>query len=159
MDSKVPAASNMVPGSAPVPAEFKDLLDRPLLGHLATVRSDGAPRSTPMWFAWDGERLLFSSTRSRAKHVDVLARPHVAVSISDPDTFRHLEVRGVITSIEADEGCELWRALSLRYGDKVEGLPRDAAERVVYSLRPTRFVTFARRPDWQPAQLDEEVVS
>lgn len=138
--------------SQQIPAGFADLLDRPLLAHLATVRPDGTPQISPMWFTWDGRHLLFSSTRTRRKHASILARPQVAVSIADPEAFRHIELRGVITGIEADEGCAVWMELSRRYGDPGAGMPPDAADRVVYRFEPGHVTTFARRPDWAPVR-------
>jgi PPOX class probable F420-dependent enzyme len=132
---------------SPIPAEFLDLLERPLLAHLATVRTDGTPQVCPMWFAWEHGSLAFSSTRKRRKHVNLASLPQAAVSIADPDSFRHIELRGPIT-VEADGGCEFWRRLARRYGDSSELLPHDAADRVVYYLPPRRVSTFARRPDW-----------
>ena len=35
-----------------IPDGYEDLLVRPLFGHLATVRPDGDPAVTPMWYAW-----------------------------------------------------------------------------------------------------------
>jgi hypothetical protein len=36
------------------PESHADLLERPLFAHLATIRPDGSPQSSVMWFAWDG---------------------------------------------------------------------------------------------------------
>jgi hypothetical protein len=33
-----------------IPDEIRDLLERPLLANLATVREDGSPQVNPMWF-------------------------------------------------------------------------------------------------------------
>jgi predicted pyridoxine 5'-phosphate oxidase superfamily flavin-nucleotide-binding protein len=38
-----------------IPDSHRDLLERPLYAHLATVRPDGKPQVNPMWFGWDGE--------------------------------------------------------------------------------------------------------
>jgi predicted pyridoxine 5'-phosphate oxidase superfamily flavin-nucleotide-binding protein len=38
-----------------IPRELRDLLERPLIADLATVREDGTPQVNPMWFSWDGE--------------------------------------------------------------------------------------------------------
>ncbi|MFJ4920163.1 pyridoxamine 5'-phosphate oxidase family protein [Streptomyces sp. NPDC088725] len=35
-----------------IPDSHKDLLERPLFGHLATIRAaDGGPQVNPMWFS------------------------------------------------------------------------------------------------------------
>lgn len=35
-----------------IPEGYESLLERPLYGHLATMRPDGNPQVNPMWFAW-----------------------------------------------------------------------------------------------------------
>lgn len=132
-----------------IPAAFRDLLERPLLAHLATVRADGTPQVSPMWFVWTGRQLLFTSTTRRRKHANITARPWVAVSIADHEAVRHIELRGRI-SVEPDPRCGLYLQVAERYGDVIDGLPRDAADRVVYRLEPCRVLTFGRRADWSP---------
>jgi len=131
-----------------IPMAFQDLLDRPLLAHLATVRPDGTPQVSPMWFWWNGDTLQFSSTTKRRKHANVLRTRDVAAVIADPAAFRHIELRGRIESIVPDVDGAFWRLLASRYGDETPGLPHDVLDRVTYHLRPTRIATFARRPDW-----------
>jgi PPOX class probable F420-dependent enzyme len=97
---------------------FRDLLERPLFAHLATVRPDGSPQPSVMWFAWDGERLLLSHTRTRQKVANVAAEPRVALSIADPeDPYRFLEVRGRVESVvDDDEKASFCKKLQARYG-------------------------------------------
>ncbi|MGW2108909.1 PPOX class F420-dependent oxidoreductase [Streptomyces sp. NPDC001948] len=129
-----------------IPADYRDLLERPLFAHLATVRPDGTPQINAMWFDWDGAYLYFTSTIARYKHRNVTARPSVAVSVSDPDDpYRHLEVRGRVERIEPDTEGIVWLRLAARYGDSVEGPPADAAQRVVYVVRPVGTSSFTRR--------------
>jgi PPOX class probable F420-dependent enzyme len=121
-----------------IPEEFVDLLERPLYVTLATVRPDGAPQSNPMWCRWDGEFLYFTNTTTRQKYKNVRAEPRVAVSVFDPERpFRYLEVRGVVERIEEDPTGAMYLALAERYGISMQGPPRDAANRVVYVVRPT----------------------
>src|ERR1700750_1773367 len=87
-----------------VPASHADLLERPLFAHLATVRPDGAPQSSVMWFDWDGERIRMTHTKTRQKFRNLENDPRVALSIADPtDGYRVLEVRGVVEAIEDDD--------------------------------------------------------
>jgi len=69
----------------PVPDGYTVLLERPLLAHLATSRSDGSVQVNPMWFDWDGERSRFTHTTMRQKFRNVKNQPQVAVSIADPE--------------------------------------------------------------------------
>src|SRR5712672_3498971 len=76
-----------------LPPSHQDLLQRPLFAHLATLRPDGSPQSSVMWFAWDGERVRFSHTRNRQKYRNLENDPRVSFHVQDPDNpYRTLEV-------------------------------------------------------------------
>ena len=122
-----------------VPASHADLLDRPTFAHLATVRPDGAPQSSVMWFAWDGERVQFSHTRMRQKYRNLLADGRVSFHVQDPDNaYRTLEVRGQVESMESDPDAAFYRSLQRRYGSDVPVF--DADVRVVIVVVPTSYV-------------------
>ncbi|MBU3066665.1 PPOX class F420-dependent oxidoreductase [Nocardia sp. NEAU-G5] len=131
-----------------VPAGYDDLLERPLYGHLATTRPDGAVQVSPMWFDWDGELLRFAHTTKRQKYRNVQINPRVAMSISDPDDpYRYLEVRGNVERIDPDREASFF----LRIADRYKGsepppdapppgqAPADAPDWVVIVVRPTGF--------------------
>jgi PPOX class probable F420-dependent enzyme len=121
------------------PASHQDLLDRPLFAHLATVRPDGSPQSGLMWFAWDGKRARFSHTRTRQKVRNLAHEPRVSFHLVDPDnSYRTLEVRGRVESIEADPDAAFYRTLQERYDMVVPVF--DANVRVVITVAPTSFV-------------------
>ena len=121
-----------------IPESHVDLLERPLFGHLATLRPDGRPQVNPMWFVWDGEHLLFTNTTVRQKYKNVTAHPEVAVSINDPDRpYRYLEVRGTVVRIDPDPKGEFFDTLAERYGMVMDGPVPDAQYRVVFVVKPT----------------------
>jgi PPOX class probable F420-dependent enzyme len=120
-----------------IPDEYADLLTRPLFGHLATVRPDGTPQANPMWFSWDGTHLRFTNTTRRQKYHNVTAEPRIAMSVNDPDRpYRYLEVRGRVERIEPDPEAVFFAELAKRYGLELDGPPGDAADRVVFVVRP-----------------------
>jgi len=124
-----------------LPDSHADLLERPLYAHLATVGPDGAPHSSTMWFVRDGDLVRFTHTTTRQKYRNVRADPRVAISIHDPDDpYRALEVRGVVESIEPDDGGAFYQRLMERYGAPVIE-PEDAPTRVIISVRPTGYLT------------------
>ncbi|MEN3307751.1 MAG: hypothetical protein V7603_3953 [Micromonosporaceae bacterium] len=129
-----------MPSDPQPPASHVDLLERPVVAHLATVRPDGSPQSNVMWFDWDGGRIRMTHTKSRQKYRNLHREPRVALSVADPaDPYRFLEVRGVVESIEDDdEQASFYRSLQKRYGQEYE--IHDAPERVVVTIRPLRFV-------------------
>ena len=121
-----------------IPDSHRDLLERPLYAHLATLRPDGKPQVNPMWFAWDGEFVRFTNTTVRQKYKNVTAHPEVALSINDPEQpYRYLEVRGVVERIDDDSSGEFFGQLASRYGLELDGPPGDVEHRVVYVVKPT----------------------
>src|SRR5258708_7588451 len=122
-----------------VPASHVDLLEKPTFAHLATVRPDGSPQSSVMWFAWDGSRIRLTHTSTRQKFANLAHEPRVALSIADPDDqYRFLEIRGTVEKIEDDPGADFYRSLQHRYG--MDYPIQDANVRVVITIRPDRFL-------------------
>jgi PPOX class probable F420-dependent enzyme len=128
-----------------VPDSHQDLLERPLIAYLATVRVDGGPQCNPMWFHWDGERIRFTHTSTRQKFRNLRAEPRVAICVSDPaEGQRYLEVRGVLEAVESDAGGSFYRDMRRRYGVDPDAPMPDAAVRVILVVRPTTVL--ARSP-------------
>lgn len=87
-----------------LPESHKDLLERANFAHLATIRPDGSPQSSVMWFSWDGEVLKLTHTKNRQKFANLQNEPRVALSVLDPENpYRFLEVRAKLESIEDDD--------------------------------------------------------
>lgn len=123
-----------------IPAGYADLLDRPIVGVLATVGPDGVPNATPMWFVWENNTLRFTHTKARKKIRNLEANPNYSFVITDPDNpYRYLEVRGTLDSVTDDPTGALYVALGKRYGNADQQPPPDAADRVILTLRATYF--------------------
>ena len=122
-----------------LPPSHADLLERPLFAHLATIRPDGSPQSSVMWFDWDGRRVRFSHTSTQQKYRNLLADGRVSFHVQDPvNAYRTLEVRGRVESMEPDPDATFYRQLQRRYGSDVPVL--DADVRVVITVEPTAYV-------------------
>jgi hypothetical protein len=127
---------------AAIPEEFNDLMDSPALAHVATVTPAGTPRTSPMWFEWDGEHVLLSHTKGRAKYRDVQANPRIALSIVDPqDPYRYIEIRGPVEVIDDPD-----KTLIHRLAKKYRGVDRyewDGPDdhRVIFKVTPARVPT------------------
>jgi PPOX class probable F420-dependent enzyme len=121
-----------------VPESHRDLLERPLFGHLATIRPDGSAQSNPMWFDWDGSLLRFTNTLDRPQHRNVRGNPSVAFSVLDPEQpYRYLALGGTVERIEPDPEGRLFDRLAERYGMSIDRLP-DRPRRVIIVVRPER---------------------
>jgi PPOX class probable F420-dependent enzyme len=125
--------------SSELPQSHADLLERPLFAHLATIRPDGSPQSSVMWFVWDGQRVRFSHTSTRQKYRNLLADGRVSFHVQDPENaYRTLEVRGRVESMNPDPDATFYRSLQRRYGSEVPVF--DADIRVVIVVEPTNFI-------------------
>lgn len=138
------------------PDELEQLLRRPVLARLATLRSDGYPAVVPVWLEWDGAAAWIVA-RARASFVADIGRdPRVCLSIvadDHPDRRAQLfgraefvGVRGPLTG----RALELARRMAVRYEGE-EGLAyiersRDW-ERTLIRIAPERIVSWGS-PDW-----------
>ena len=92
------AAENSV-----IPEAYADLVERPVLAHVATLGPNGEPQNNPVWFEWDGQHFKFSQTKSRQKLKNVGREPRVAISLLDPaNPYRYLEIRGRVVRVDED---------------------------------------------------------
>lgn len=124
---------------AAIPESLKDILDTTAVAHVATVTPGGRPRTSPMWFEWDGERVLLSHTKGRAKYRDVQSNPWIALSIAAPDDpYRYVEIRGPV-EIEDDPAKTLIHRLAKKYLGQDE-YPYDGPNdhRVIFKVTPER---------------------
>jgi PPOX class probable F420-dependent enzyme len=127
---------------AAIPQSYRDLFDKKAFAHIATIGADGTPQVTPVWTIWDGEFLRFTTTTDRQKGRNASARPHVALSINDPDQpYRYLEVRGTVERLDPDPEGVFFDVLAKRYGLEYEAPVGDAERRVVLVMRPTHFTS------------------
>jgi PPOX class probable F420-dependent enzyme len=135
---KESSTSSVGAAAAVIPQGFEDLLEAPLIAHLATIRTDGQPQNNPMLFAWDGERISVSLTKTRKKYKNLLAEPRVAISVTDPkNPYRYVELRGSVDRIEEDDGNAFVNSLAKRYmGQDEYTWDPPGAERVIVSFVP-----------------------
>jgi PPOX class probable F420-dependent enzyme len=119
-----------------VPESHRDLLEGANVAQLATVRPDGSPQISVMWFDWDGRRARFSHTTGRQKFQNIAHEPRVSFSVSEGiNPYRVIEVRGEVESIEPDTDHVFYHGLQKRYGI----YPPIRGDRVVLTVRPVKY--------------------
>lgn len=158
-------ADREVPGVAPdptqgrlTPDELDELLRRPILARLATVRPDGAPSIVPVWIEWDGEAAWIVARARSGFVADIRTEPRVCLSVvadDDPDRRAQLSGRAELVGEPgplAGPSLDMARRMALRY----EGEPGAAYiersrdwERVLVRLVPDRIVSW-KSADWHP---------
>lgn len=132
---------------AAIPASHKELLEQPIAVTMATQMPDGMPQTTVLWFDWDGEHILISTTKGRRKTKNIQDDPRVSLMFIDPQNmYRYLEVRGTV-EIEEEGAYELIDRLANVYtgADEYYGgvAPAEAKakeERVILKIVPQHIV-------------------
>jgi PPOX class probable F420-dependent enzyme len=80
----------MIDTSTPAGARAAERLERDMVGWMTTVRADGQPQASPVWFLWDdGEILVFSQPRAR-RLVNLRSNPRVAFNLESEHEGGHV---------------------------------------------------------------------
>ena len=68
---------------------YKQLLDRPIACVLAVIAGDGRPNLTPMWFDYEGDKVLVNVATHRSKYGWIRKNPHLTLVLVNPDNAYH----------------------------------------------------------------------
>jgi PPOX class probable F420-dependent enzyme len=105
--------------SKSIPPSHVDLLERPLVGALATTLPNGTPQVTVVWFNYEVGYVHINSAAGRLKDRAIRAKPYLALMVMDPqNTGRYVQVRGPVVTITEEGADEHINALSHRYEGK-----------------------------------------
>jgi PPOX class probable F420-dependent enzyme len=117
--------------------DIRRILDGTSLAHLATVLSDGAPHSVPIWVGAHGDHIAFLTGPNSRKARNLRRDPRVALSLTPPDNpFQPVLIRGrIIEWLEGDTAWEIVDQISTKY---TGGPYRRGEERVVALIEPDR---------------------
>lgn len=139
----------VLPPTPDLPAESVDAaLRRDPVVWMSSVQRDGRPHLVPVWFHWDGERIVAFSKPHARKVGNLRQQPRVMLAVGTPGPNFEVEL------IEADAELPDATAADLMpsgFGAKYRDLLRRAGLTVqrfaeVYSqpivLRPTRFLGY-----------------
>jgi PPOX class probable F420-dependent enzyme len=118
-----------------IPQAYRDLLDKVVIVHLATLMPDGSPHVSPVWFEYVGDHVRVNSAAGRQKDRNMRRDPRVALSIDDPQrSGRELHMRGKVVGITTDGALEHIDALARRYSGKA-WIPVPGQRRVIYEIQ------------------------
>lgn len=84
------------------PEEYRQfMLDKPRTGKLATVRPDGRPHIAPIWFALDGDDLIFTTWHQSVKANNLKANPRISLCVDEEaPPFAYVIFEGIASIIE-----------------------------------------------------------
>ena len=98
--------------------DLGDLLDKPLVAVLATLRTDGTVLLSPVWYEWrdGGFNIWVEQQNVKARHLRRDPRATIVVAESDPP-LRGIEVRGLARFIEQGVSATALRITSRYLGE------------------------------------------
>jgi PPOX class probable F420-dependent enzyme len=118
------------------PDTHHDLLDGQWAS-LATIRGDGFPQVTEVWFLHDDGELKLSLNNSRLKTRNLQARPQCSLFLLDTSNpMRYLEVRGRART-EPDDDYAFADKVGAKYGGvDLRMMDQPGQSRVVVTIEP-----------------------
>jgi PPOX class probable F420-dependent enzyme len=126
-------------------AHADERLRRDVIVWLTTVRKDGQPQSSPVWFLWDGRTFLIYSLPSSQKVPNIRRHPRVALHLNDDGVGSDIvSIEGEATIVgdepaltEVADYVEKYRQLVADLGMTEEGFAQ--AYSVGIRVTPTRW--------------------
>src|SRR5689334_10617001 len=100
---------------------LREFISAPNLAVLATLRKDGSPHLSVVWYLYEGDEVKISLTDDKVKYRNVMRDPRVTLAIPGtvlPYKEVVFEGRAEVTPVG---GPELIRQLSIHYYGEEEG--------------------------------------
>jgi len=113
-------------------------LDEHRLCVVTTLRANGSPQSTPVYYIHENGKLYISVTKTRKKTLNIARDARVtAVVLAEESPFRHVQVQG--TAVISDEDLvETSRRIWSTFRDE---LPKDLAQVMQDQQRTLMIIT------------------
>ncbi len=124
-----------------------ELLRRPIVSFVTTLRTDGAPHMTPVWHIVDGDEVVIAVARDTVKARNIRSNPSVALCVAADETPQAwLLLNG--TAMLSEDGVEdTVRALATHYLGEQSAKPyiEDILKKqdfVLLRITPTRIAGY-----------------
>jgi PPOX class probable F420-dependent enzyme len=125
--------------------EIQTFLAKPNNAIVGVNRTNGAPQLTTVWFAWDGTSFYFSTTKGRAKYLNMKRDPSISLIVDDIESHKYVVAYGNAEIIEHDF-AELTRQIIQRYtsperAEQMIQMTVNDPQRVIVVLHPDKILT------------------
>lgn len=125
--------------------EIQTLLSKANNAIVGVNRAVGGPQLTPVWYAWDGTSFFFSTTKERAKYLNIKRDSSITLIVDDLETHKYVVAYGRAEVIEQNVG-ELARPVLKKYvpADQLEQSVKmigNDPTRVLVVLHPEKMLT------------------
>ena len=135
---------------------YKQLMDKPILVVMAVIGGDGRPNLTPMWFDYEGDKVLVNVAEHRRKTDWIRKTPQITLLLLNPENMYHwmslkVTVERELSEDDPVEGpkvtAQLNRIWKKYIGEGEEYGLRDPSmneRRVLFECRVDRVATFGQ---------------
>ena len=134
---------------------YRQLLDRPITQTLGLIGPDGRPSLTPMWFDYEGDKILVNTASHRPKCEWIRKQPRLTSLLVNPDNSLHwVQIKHTVEKElrEWEPGGEVVTRQLDKLWTKYTGNPppyafRDPTideKRVLFVCRIDRIATFGK---------------
>lgn len=104
------------------PAE-RDFLNEPRYAVLGTINENGSAHLTVMWYALEGDEIMFNTAAGRKKPENLARDPRASLIV--PDGYRFVRVDGTVRADDEQQVAQAdIRKLALRYYQSEEHVQR-----------------------------------
>jgi PPOX class probable F420-dependent enzyme len=125
---------------AEVPANFRDLFEKPAFCHLVTLMPDGSPQVTPVWCDLQDGKVVINTAKGRIKDRNMRRDARVALEISDPaNPYRYIQIRGRVAEVTENGADDHIDRMAKKYLN-VDKYPnrQPGEQRVIFKIQPER---------------------
>ena len=135
---------------------YKQLMDKPIPVVMAVIGGDGRPNLTPMWFDYEGDKVLVNVAEHRRKTDWIRKTPQITLLLLNPENMYHwmslkMTVERELSEDDPVEGpkvtAQLNRIWKKYIGEGEEYGLRDPSmneRRVLFECRVDRVATFGQ---------------
>ena len=136
---------------------YKQLMDKPIACVMAVMGGDGRPNLTPMWFDYEGDKVLVNVASHRKKTEWIRNNPQITILLMNPENMYHwmsikATVEREISEDDPEEGSRAteqlnraWRKYNPDAGDTYALRDPSLEERrVLFECRVDKIATFGQ---------------
>ena len=127
----------------------REFLHKPNIGILATLRKNGTPHLTAVWYLYENDEVWLTITdqRMKTKHIERDNRVSLAIANNSPP-YKEVVLEGTAI-IEAEGGDEFFRRIAVHYYGETDGnayadydAASDSDRRLVLHYRAAKIMVF-----------------
>jgi PPOX class probable F420-dependent enzyme len=129
-----------------LPDDVRAFLDVPRFAVIATVRADGSPHLTVVWYGRRGDEVIVNTTAPRSKARNIERDPRVSLLVGEMERYVRIEGEARVVAT-GDAAVADIRDLGVRYDGEAEAGRQTRAiwstqERVTYAIATRRLYRY-----------------